>query len=101
MPGFGHAPFAQPLRGHGENAKKMEVTYFVHSTSKDNEAGIRSGWSDVSLSEQGIEQAQSLCRQCAGMFFDAIFCSDLKRAAETTEIVFPAARSCLIPDSEK
>ena len=43
----------------------------------------------MSLSERGIEQAQSLCRQCAGMFFDAIFCSDLKRAAETAEIVFP------------
>jgi broad specificity phosphatase PhoE len=73
----------------------MELTYFAHSTSKDNEAGIRSGWSDVSLSERGREQAQSLLRQCAGSFFDAIFCSDLKRAVETAEVVFPGRKLVL------
>jgi len=74
---------------------QMELTYFVHSTSKDNEAGIRSGWSDVSISEKGREQAESLRRQCANVFFDAIFCSDLKRAVETADIVFPGRKVVL------
>lgn len=73
----------------------MKLTYFVHSTSKDNEAGIRSGWSDVSLSEKGRAQALSLRHQCADMFFDAIFCSDLKRAVETAEIVFSGRKVVL------
>ena len=73
----------------------MELTYFVHSTSKDNEAGIRSGWSDVSISEKGREQAESLRRQCANVLFDAIFCSDLKRAVETADIVFPGRKVVL------
>ena len=71
------------------NQGVLELTYFAHSTSKDNEARIRSGWSDVPLSPKGIEQTQSLCRQCAAISFDAIFCSDLQRAAETAKIAFP------------
>jgi alpha-ribazole phosphatase/probable phosphoglycerate mutase len=49
----------------------------------------------VSLSERGIEQAQSLLRQCAGTLFDAVFCSDLKRAVETAKLVFPDCRLVL------
>ncbi len=29
----------------------VQITYFVHGTTKDNEDGISSGWSDVELSE--------------------------------------------------
>ena len=67
----------------------MKIKYFAHSTTKDNEMAIRSGWCDVLLSEKGRAQAQSLRRQCAGMAFDAIYCSDLERAVDTAEIVFP------------
>jgi broad specificity phosphatase PhoE len=67
----------------------MELTYFVHSTSTDNEAEIRSGWSDVSLSDLGREEALSLRSDCAAMSFDAIFCSDLERTVVTAETAFP------------
>jgi broad specificity phosphatase PhoE len=73
----------------------MELTYFVHSTSKDNEAKIRSGWSDGLLSEKGREQAQSLGRHCAHLSFDAIFCSDLKRAVQTAQIAFAGRKVVL------
>jgi len=30
-----------------------KITYFVHSTTIDNENKVSSGWSDVALSEKG------------------------------------------------
>jgi len=35
----------------------VKMTYFVHSTTKDNEKEISSGWSDPELSELGKKQA--------------------------------------------
>jgi broad specificity phosphatase PhoE len=67
----------------------MNLTYFVHSTSTDNEAGIRSGWNDISLSETGKVQARSLRNLCANRVFDTVFSSDLRRAIETAELAFP------------
>ena len=71
------------------------ITYFVHGTSVDNENGISSGWSDVPLSELGIKQAHELRKILDSRFhgndrdrFDAVFCSDLKRATDTAHVVF-------------
>lgn len=38
----------------------MKIYFAAHSTSKDNEAGIASGWKDVELSELGIQQSKEL-----------------------------------------
>ena len=71
------------------------ITYFVHGTSVDNENGISSGWSDVPLSELGIKQAHELRKILDSRFhgndrdrFGAVFCSDLKRVADTAHLVF-------------
>ena len=64
------------------------ITYIVHSTSTDNELGVRSGWSDVSLSETGRQQALELKQSLSGKNFDQIICSDLLRTRQTTEIAF-------------
>lgn len=66
----------------------MKITYFVHSTSTDNESGIRSGWSDPPLSVTGETQALSLREDCAGLAVDAVYSSDLKRAVETVRTAF-------------
>ena len=65
------------------------ITYFVHATSTDNEAGIRSGWSDPSLSQKGIQQAKALRRLVADRPFAVVFASDLRRAVQTVAIAFP------------
>jgi broad specificity phosphatase PhoE len=75
----------------------MELTYFVHSTSADNESGLRSGWRDPLLSQKGKEQALSLRDYCEDLHFDTVFCSDLRRAVETAEVVF--GHQTVIPDS--
>ncbi len=38
----------------------MKIYFVTHSTTKDNEAGISSGWKDAELSELGIQQAKEL-----------------------------------------
>jgi broad specificity phosphatase PhoE len=66
----------------------MQITYLVHGTSTDNEAGIRSGWSDPELSTTGREQAKSLADMLQNHRFDAVFVSDLTRALQTASAAF-------------
>ena len=66
----------------------IQITYFVHGTTTDNENGIASGWKDIELSELGKRQMLDLKRIVAGKKFDAIFCSDLKRAVTTAHGAF-------------
>ncbi len=66
----------------------VQITYFVHGTTKDNEAHISSGWYDVELSEVGIQQAKDLVSQTDNKHFDVVFCSDLKRAVDSANIAW-------------
>jgi broad specificity phosphatase PhoE len=66
----------------------VQITYFVHGTTTDNEKGISSGWNDVELSDLGVEQAKELREQTEDMVFDVVFCSDLKRAVDSAEFAF-------------
>ena len=76
----------------------VRLTYFVHGTTVDNEQKISSGWSDALLSELGIQQAKDLGQLIADSQFDAVFCSDLKRAVESAKIVWGDGRE-IIPDA--
>jgi broad specificity phosphatase PhoE len=67
------------------------IIYFVHSSSEDNELGLRSGWRDSPLSSVGQQQAIQLRAIVGDGDFDAVFSSDLSRASETARIVFPDA----------
>lgn len=66
----------------------VEITYFVHGTTFDNEAEISSGWKDVDISEKGIEQSKALTEQVKDKKFDVVFCSDLQRAVHSAELSF-------------
>lgn len=68
----------------------IEITYFVHSTTTDNEHDLATGWLPGELSEAGKEQAKRLGEQVADKCFDAVFCSDLQRAIDSAEIGFGA-----------
>jgi alpha-ribazole phosphatase/probable phosphoglycerate mutase len=65
----------------------INITYFVHGTTTDNEKNI-SGWSDVELSELGVKQSIDLIDQIKEKHFDIVFCSDLKRAVKSAELTF-------------
>ncbi|HWH07448.1 MAG TPA: histidine phosphatase family protein [Candidatus Paceibacterota bacterium] len=66
----------------------IQITYFVHGTTSDNEQKLSSGWNDVALSTLGEQQAQELRNTLQGRHFDIVFCSDLQRAVRTAAIVF-------------
>jgi alpha-ribazole phosphatase/probable phosphoglycerate mutase len=76
----------------------ITITYFVHGTTTDNEKGISSGWADVDISEKGIQQSIVLKDQLGGKKFDAVFCSDLKRAMHSAELTFKGMVP-IIPDA--
>ena len=66
----------------------VQITYFVHGTTTDNEAHISSGWYDVELSELGIQQSKELTKLTEDKQFDVVFCSDLKRAVDSAQLTW-------------
>lgn len=66
----------------------VNITYFVHGTTTDNEEGVSSGWKDVALSELGIGQSIDLKAKIKMQSFDVVFCSDLKRAVDSANLTF-------------
>lgn len=78
--------------------KTIMITYFVHGTSVDNEACVASGWRDTELSELGRTQSSELKEALKGKKFDIVFCSDLKRAIQSSEMVFGDSGLDIIKD---
>ncbi len=76
----------------------IRITYFVHGTTTDNEKKISSGWSDVELSELGIQQALALKGKTEGVNFDIVFCSDLQRAHASAKLMWDGMYQ-IIPDA--
>jgi len=74
----------------------VKITYFVHGSTADNEQSISSGWSNVGMSELGRKQSQDLYELLKNRHFDVIYCSDLKRAVDSANIVF--SRQKIIQD---
>ncbi len=68
---------------------QVHITYFVHGTTTDNEAGISTGWNPGELSELGVQQSVQLKDLIKGKTFDVIFSSDLKRAVDSAALTFP------------
>jgi broad specificity phosphatase PhoE len=75
----------------------VQITYFVHGTTTDNEQDISSGWKDVELSELGIKQSKAVKEQIRDRTFDVVFCSDLKRAVQSAGLMFEKSTP-IIPD---
>lgn len=76
----------------------VKITYFVHGTTTDNEQGLATGWLGGELSELGIKQAKELGPLAQDKHFDAVFCSDLKRAVDSANFGFEGKYE-IIPDS--
>jgi len=70
----------------------VNITYFVHGTTKDNEQELASGWADTELSELGKEQSAELKKLIRNKKFDVVFCSDLKRAIDSAKLAFGSTR---------
>jgi len=66
----------------------MKIYFAAHSTTKDNETHISSGWKDTELSELGIQQSKEMGERFKNIKIDLICCSDLKRAVDSVNIAF-------------
>lgn len=64
----------------------VKFTYFTHGTTTDNEKGFSTGWAPGELSALGKKQAHDLKPL---QRFDAVFSSDLKRAVDSAQLIFP------------
>jgi len=76
----------------------IEITYFVHGTTTDNEKEISSGWYDIALSGKGIQQSIELKDKIKEKKFDVVFCSDLKRAVDSAKLTWGETLT-IIPDA--
>ena len=66
----------------------MGIIYITrHGETEWNAAGRIQGHTDVSLSERGQEQARMLAGRLSNVPIDAVYSSDLSRAAETARVV--------------
>jgi len=59
-----------------------------HGESEDNVQRKISGFSNVNLTKKGIWQAKRLAYRLKDVPVDIVYCSDLKRAIHTADIVF-------------
>ena len=66
----------------------IKTTYYVHGTTTDNERGLVTGWAHGELSEIGKRQCLELGKLVKGRKHDVVFCSDLKRAMDSTKLIF-------------
>jgi 2,3-bisphosphoglycerate-dependent phosphoglycerate mutase len=67
---------------------RVRIVFETHSLTIDNEERIATGWLGGTLSERGREFAAELGERRRADGIDAVFSSDLARAAETAEIAF-------------
>lgn len=74
----------------------VNVIYFVHGTTTDNEIKHSSGWDEALLSDKGKLQAEELRKKIDLNQIDVVFCSDLKRAVESANIIFKNDKKIII-----
>jgi 2,3-bisphosphoglycerate-dependent phosphoglycerate mutase len=70
-----------------------------HGQSKWNELNLFTGWTDVDLSEKGIEEAKEAGRQLKqqGIKLDSVYTSVLTRAIKTTYYVLDELEALYLP----
>ena len=72
----------------GEHISGVHLTLVRHGeTDWNKEKKIQGSNADIPLNEKGREQARATAKQLKGKIFDVIISSDLKRAAETADII--------------
>ena len=75
----------------------MEIYLIRHGESEGNARDMHAGWAPISLTERGRQQAARARMLVDSVHFDAIYVSDIKRAQETADIVFPNRSYIYVP----
>ncbi len=67
----------------------MKLYLIRHGESETNHKKMWTGWMDVNLTENGINQAKNVSKYIKDIKFDKVYSSDLKRACQTCENAIP------------
>ena len=70
----------------------VEVWLVRHGETEWTVLGKVSGWTDVTLTERGREQARGLQPRLSPQTFDTVWASDLQRTLETARLAWGEAR---------
>lgn len=79
----------------------MALTLWLvrHGETASNAEGVFQGHLDVELNDRGRQQAARVHTALTGIAFDAVYASDLQRAAATAEIIVNGQRDVILdPD---
>ena len=78
----------------------MATTIYMtrHGETIENSKGLFQGQTPGHLSELGLEQAAKLRPVLAGMTFDVVLCSDLKRCLDTAKIALEGIECTFIKE---
>ena len=68
----------------------LELYVIRHGETVWNEKGLLQGKTDIELNENGRKAARELGKRLAGICFDRVYASPLKRARETAELILGA-----------
>lgn len=75
----------------------MDVYMIRHGESESNADGTHAGWAPVRLTEKGRAQAAMARRYVETLSFDRLFVSDVLRAQQTADIIFPGMARTFLP----
>jgi len=94
-----HRPFHNTGKRRILIVMAIKLILIRHGESDGNVQRMFCGFKDVELTKKGIYQAERLAYRLKGLPVDAVYCSDLKRAKHTAEIVFGSRGIDIIPNS--
>ena len=77
---------------------QIEIIFFRHGMTIENEQHRYLGNTDTSLSRNGICKLQALQKNGTYPKTDILFCSPMKRCTETAEILYPNHTPIYIPE---
>ncbi len=66
----------------------VQIIYFVHGTTTDNENAKSTGWNQGELSDLGKQQSIDLWEKIKDKKIDVVYTSDLKRAVDSAKLTF-------------
>ncbi len=67
---------------------KITTLYLLrHGQTEDNALRVIQGQNDSPLTQEGIIDTRNRAKKLKSVFFDAIYCSDIKRAKKSLEIL--------------
>lgn len=91
-------PAAMAVPGLGPVPSKKEALIVIirHGKTENNKLGLFTGWDDVPLAPEGVEEAKRAGQllKLHGFEFDAVYTSWLSRAIETACKSYPSFISC-------